>query len=256
MSSIVLKVVAGAMFIPQLGCQMSQSANPQNEKNAQSLGTQAKVVSAQPIKLLPTDDASQDPFFAEFRNQLLKAARNHDVNFVISILDPNVKNGSDTERGITQFKNQWQLDQRDSRLWEVLTTILAMGGSFRANDGAREFCAPYVTSKWPAVVSQLPQRADPLDYQVITDNEVAMKSQPNSSATTLAVLSYDVVKVSSASVATTPSSGNSSNWMKITTLAGQDGYVPDKYVRSATDYHACFKKVDAKWFMNELAALE
>ena len=256
MSQIILRFILAAMLVLQFGCQTSQSANTLNEKNPHRLDTQTKVVNTQPIKLLPVDDASQDPSFAEFRSQLIKAARNHEAKFVISILDSDIKNGSDAERGIMQFKNQWQVDQRDSNLWEVLTTILIMGGSFRINDGAREFCAPYVTSEWPSVVSQLPQNADPLDYQVIVDKEVAVKSQPNSSATTVSVLSYDVVKLSSTTVTTAPNSVNSLNWMKISTLAGQEGYVQDKYVRGASDFHACFRKLGQKWLMTELAALE
>lgn len=253
MIHLVLRFMVGLALILQLGCQMSQSANTRDEKNAQRLANEIKEVAAKPIKLLPVDEGLQDPSFADFRDKLLTATRNHDVEFVLGVLDRNIINGSDTERGIKEFKNQWRIDQREGKLWETLSTILGMGGSFRVSEGNKEFCAPYVTSKWPTVVSQLPQGADPLDYQAIIDKDVAMRVEPDSRAATVTTLSYDVVKVNSLAPR---SEIKNSSWLKITTLSGQEGYVPDKYVRSETDYHACFKRFGSMWFMTELAALE
>jgi hypothetical protein len=119
------------------------------------------------IKLYPLDEGPKDPSFQEFRNRLLKAAREHDSALIVSILDPRVMSRSDGELGVKEFKGQWAIDQPDSSLWETLTTVLLMGGSFRVKERHREFCAPYVTSKWSGVVSRLPRAADPLDYEVI-----------------------------------------------------------------------------------------
>jgi len=246
-----LRFIVVIALLLQLGCQTSQSANSETRKEPR-LGNETKGVAAESVKLLPVDEGSQDSSFVAFRNRLLTAVKTHDVAFVLSSLDQNIVNGSDAEHGLREFKNQWQLDLGEERLWETLATILGMGGSFRVSEGHKEFCAPYVTSKWPTVVSQLPQGADPLDYQVIIDRDVALKAEPNSNAPTAATLTYDVVRV----VPAPPKSGNSSSWMKIATLAGQEGFVSDKYIRSATDYHACFKRVGRKWLMTELAALE
>jgi hypothetical protein len=64
-------------------------------------------------------------------------------------------------------------------------------------------------------------------------------------------LSYDVVKVHTES-----SEVNGSGWLKITTPDGNEGYVLDQYIRSPSDYQACFEKVGQKWMMTELAARE
>jgi len=252
MSRIILGFMVGAALVLQIGCQISQSANTRDGQNVRHFASETRVA-AQPIKLFPVDEGLKNPSFADFRDKLLTAVKNHDTEFVLSVLDRNIINGSDTEPGIKEFRTQWQLDQREGKLWETLLTILTMGGSFRAIEGNQEFCAPYVTSKWPTIVSQLPAGADPLDYQVIIAKDVAMKAEPNSTAATLGTLTYDVVKVNS--LAPTPEI-KSLCWMRITTLTGQEGYVPDKYIRSATDYHACFKRVGSKWYMTELAALE
>jgi hypothetical protein len=203
------------------------------------------------IKLYPIDEGQRDTSFVDFRNRLLKAAREHDAAFILSVLHPRIINSSDGEGGVREFKHQWKLDRLDSRLWETLTTVVSMGGSFRINDGHKEFCAPYVTSQWPSVVSQLPKSADPLDYAVITGKDVAVRTAPNPTASLVTTLSYDVVKVHAEG-----SPANASFWMKITTLNGEEGYVLDKNVRSAGDYQACFEKVGEQWMMTELASRE
>src|SRR5437588_11147037 len=117
----VLRVMFAGALVLQFGCQMSQSANTETRKE-QRLGNETKGVAAVSIKLLPVDEGSQDPSFADFRDKLLTAVNSHDAAFVLNILDGNIINGSDTERGVREFKNHWQLDQRESKLWEILTT--------------------------------------------------------------------------------------------------------------------------------------
>src|SRR5215203_3485385 len=173
-------------------------------------------VRLQAAKLYPLDEGPQDSSFAGFRNKLLKAAKDHDVAFLLSILHPQIINNSDGERGVKEFKDQWKLDQPDSRIWETLATVVSMGGSFRVNDGQNEFCAPYVTSQWPNVVSQLPKSADPLDYEVIIEKDVALRSDPNPNAPVVTSLSYDVVKVHSGGTVPLRSQTDDSTWLKIT----------------------------------------
>lgn len=253
MTSTGLKLIIMGIAL-QSGCHSYQYAKPARQaqqtesvSNAVDVNQGELQESGGPaIKLYPIDEGPNDASFDEFRNRLLRAAREHDAAFILSILDPRIINSSDGEGGVREFKDQWKLDQPEGRLWETLTTILSMGGSFRMNSGRREFCAPYVTSQWPSVVNQLPKGADPLDYQVITGKNVAFRSEPNLTAPVLKSLSYDIVKVQSASSA----------WLKITTLSGEQGYVLNKYIRSPTDYQACFRKISERWVMTELAARE
>jgi len=62
-------------------------------------------------KLYPVDEGPRDSSLEGFRNKLLKAARAHDVAFLLSILHPQIINNSDGERGVKEFKDQWKLDQ-------------------------------------------------------------------------------------------------------------------------------------------------
>ena len=185
----------------------------------------------------------------------MKAAANHDSEFILSILDREIINRSDGERGEKEFIHLWKLKEPDSRLWETLTSALSLGGSFRDNAGTKEFCAPYVTSKWPTVVSQLTKDADPLDYQVITDKDVPLRSEPNLDASVIVTLNDDVVRVyANGSVA--DSKNGDTHWLKISTVSGHLGFVPQDVVRSPSDYQACFRKTGSRWLMTELASRE
>lgn len=231
--------------------QMCQSAAAIEEKRTQTRSIDTKKVMTQPLKLLPVDEGPTDPSFAEFRRGLLTALQNQDERFVLSILDDRIINGHDTERGSEQFRKQWELDQPDSMMWDILTEVLKLGGSFRGTKEGREFCAPYVMSTWPSVWDKLPEYSDFLEYYVITAKDLPMRAEPNSNSATVATLTYDVVKIPHSS-----SFNDRSGWTKVTTVTGQEGYVPYEYVRSAGQHHACFKKIRGQWLMTVFAALE
>ncbi len=246
-----------AALVMQFGCQPYQSAKTVSEnKPALPHAVQEGPEITQPIKLLPIDEAEKDPSLIVFRTKLLKAAKEHDSRVLLSILDSQIVNKSDGGRGIKEFKDQWKIDQPDSRLWETLTTIVSMGGSFRTNDGSKEFCAPYIASEWPKVVDALPKGADPLDYEAVIDKEVPLRSEPNSTAPVVTRLTYDVVKVNAAASTARSSETGSTVWVNITTLTGKTGYVLDKSIRGPSDYQACFRKVGRNWLMIDLAARE
>src|SRR6184192_2390203 len=103
--TVLRGMVAGALVL-QFGCQMSQSANTETRKE-QRFGNDTKRVAAVSVKLLPVDEGPQDSSFADFRDKLLTAVKSHDVEFVLSILDGKIINGSDTERGVREFKTHW-----------------------------------------------------------------------------------------------------------------------------------------------------
>lgn len=205
------------------------------------------------LKLLPVDDAAHDHSFVSFRDRLLTAARNRDSAFILNILDPHILNSFGGSGGVEEFKEQWKLNAGGNKLWSTLVTILENGGSFSNDHGKKQFCAPYVTSKWRDIQQQLPKNSDASDYQVIIHSDVALRSGRSVDASLLTTLSYDVVKVISDS-ATTESEEESSQWVKTSTLAGTVGYVASTDIRSPIDYYACFQKIGSKWVMTALAA--
>jgi hypothetical protein len=169
---------------------------------------------------------------------LLDAVRNHDTNFLIGILDPGIENGYDIEEGTREFQKIWRPEDLKSPLWGVLSTILTGGGAFSEHNGQTEFCAPYVVDQWPKVVRQLPSGTDTLDYVAITDKDVVVRSEANSTAPIIATLSYDVVQSFPNSQVFDRTMPGSSSWIKIKTPSGQDGFVPDNFIQGPMDYGA------------------
>lgn len=205
------------------------------------------------LKLFPVDDASQDRSFEHFRNALLAAARNRDSPFILGVLDQHILNTLGGSGGIEEFKAQWKLDTGADELWNTLITVLTNGGSFSNYQGKKQFCAPYVSSKWEDVVSKLPSEADPSEYAAIIQPKVDLRAEPASDSSVIRTLSYDVVRVLDAS-RSGETSPEVSQLVKVQTLTGVEGYVNANSIRRPSDYRACFNKVDSKWVMTLFAA--
>lgn len=254
-SSLILTILTPAL-LSLCGCQLStpesRAQNVTAVASRKSITAQADQL--QPIKLLPVDESSLDPSFQEFRNQLMIAVTNRDKGFVLSVLDPKVDNGYDIEPGVKEFKRRWKLDEPETTMWDVLTGILADGGSF--NETRTEFCAPYVVSQWDKVVRQLPEGTDTLGYLAIKGKDVAVRTDPHLTAPVVATLSYDVVQYVSNSQVIDRSNPGASSWSKIKTPTGPEGFVLDIYLGSPMDYGVCFIKRKDKWVMTMLATHE
>jgi hypothetical protein len=86
----------------------------------------SKPVIAKQTKLLPVDEASKNPDFKKFRDQLITAVKNKDLNFIKSHLDKNIKNGFSGNDGATEFFKQWKLNRHPEKspLWYELGEVL------------------------------------------------------------------------------------------------------------------------------------
>ena len=186
--------------------------------------------------------------------RLLAAAKNHDTAFILSILDQHILNSLGGSGGVKEFKEQWKLDETGDEFWNTLIAVLTKGGSFSESDGKKEFCAPYVTSKWKDIYVKLPTGSDPSDYQAIINNNVGLRAEPNPNSSLIATLSYDVVRVLSDLEPSAESKTAGLQWVKISTFDGKVGYVDSTNIRSPSDYYACFQKVGSTWVMTTLAA--
>ena len=194
---------------------------------------------------MPVDEAARDPTWTSFKNRLLAALEKRDRKFVLSIVDPTIRNSFGGKRGLAEFRAQWDIDAEDSGLWRKLSAALFLGGAYVKRDqGPAEFCAPYVTPKWPDDV-------DPHDHGVIVANDTFVKAAPSSSAATLETLSYDIVTVADWEIAD-QSADARQRWVKIRLGTGE-GYVPEEQIRSPIEHTACFVKTANGWRMTALA---
>ncbi len=197
--------------------------------------------------VVPIDEGKKDASFNTFRAKLITALKKKDKKYLISILDPNIKVSFGGDDGITDFKNFWEIDKADSKLWNELLLALNNGGKFINEGNTKTFCAPY--SFWG-----FPDDLDSFEYNVIFGNNVRLRSKPDLSSDIITNLSYNIVKVDYENSVRDSKNNEVFAWAKIETLGGLKGFVSAEYVRSPIDYRACFEKTNGKWKMTAFVA--
>jgi hypothetical protein len=201
----------------------------------------AVAIAAPPAKLLPVDEAASDPSFVAFRMELKKAIENHDAAFLRAGISQDIELGGD-KQGPQEFEQEWQPDDPDSELWGTLQDVLALGGAFTA--GGRQFCAPYVYSKWPEGVDRSANLA-------VIGKGVKLHTSCAENTPMVASLEYDLVSWNNSTHETVTKGGK--EWAQVKTADGKTGCVLDDYVRSPLDYRACFEKIQGQWKLTVLA---
>jgi len=195
----------------------------------------------QEIYVKPVDEAAKDASFLAFRTKLIAAAERRDAKYVLSIVDPEIKNGFGGDDGIANFKSEWKLTSKNSRFWKEFLPVIKNGGAFDKADKT-SFMAPYTFSSWPDDV-------DGFDYEVIFGNNVNLRKEPNMNAEVVSKLSYNIVKVEYETLPTSDRSGDP-EWLPVTTRGGLKGFVKSEFVRSHIDYRAGFTKKRGVWKMD------
>jgi hypothetical protein len=199
---------------------------------------------AQERKLPLVDEAAADASWIRFKKRLQAAIDSRDKQFLLSILDKNVRNQSENTRGIAQFRRQWELDTPDTAVWRELQTALQLGSAWMKREkGPRELCAPYVLGKWPLDV-------EPLNHAVVISRDTSMQSEPSNSSAALGRLSYDIVAVNDWEV--DDKADPRQKWVRIR-HGNRDGFVPEEHVRSPIEQAACFLKSGNGWRMTAFA---
>lgn len=203
----------------------------------------AGLAFAQPVKLVPVDEAAGDATWSRFRARLIDALIKRDKKFVDSIVDRKVRNISGDD-GIAEFRKLWELQKTDSPLWTELPKVLFLGSARVKQEGSDEICAPYVYFRWPA------NAPDDANAAVIA-REAIVQARPSATSSALQTLAYDLVHVTDWEVGD-EDKGSKQFWVAVKTAAGT-GFLPQEQVRSPLEYRACFVKRDGNW---RLAGLE
>jgi len=200
---------------------------------------------AQERKLPLVDEAAGDASWLRFKKQLLGAIEKRDKQFLLSILDKNVRNQDERTRGIANFRKQWELDTADSPVWRELGTALQLGGAWiKREKRPREFCVPYLLGKWPEDVA-------PFDNGVVISRDTSVQAEPSSSSAALGTLSYDIVPVTDWEVDDKAADAKQ-KWVKIR-FRNREGYIPEEQIRSPIEQAACFAKGANGWRMTAFA---
>ena len=189
----------------------------------------AALLAAAPPQLLPVDEASTRPDFFSFRASLQRAIARHDVNALMAVVHPHIKNSFGGDDGIDDFRTKWKVGDADSAVWEELGTVLALGGSFHDAD---TFVAPYVFSRWPDGV-------DSFEHVAVIGSNVRVRSQPDTTSNPIDIVSFAILP-------TSREGSDTEGWTAVQ-IEKKVGYVSSAYVRSPIDYRAIFRVEDGRW---------
>lgn len=181
-------------------------------------------------ELLPVDEAAQRPSFFAFRADLLEAIARHDVEAVLSMVSPDVKNSFGDNDGIDAFREAWELERGDSAFWQEMAGVLALGGMF---DDAGNFVAPYVYSAWPEDI-------DAFSHVAVIGNRVNLREAPQADAKAIAIANFEILEH-------VPSKQESAAWIRVRRDDGMVGFVARTHVRSPVGYRAMFRETDGRW---------
>ena len=199
---------------------------------------------AHPRKLVLVDEGAGDVSWLRFKKRLADAIERRDKQFLLSILDQNIRNQSEKTRGIAEFRKQWELDTPDTAVWRELRTALQLGAAYIRRDNRAELCAPYVLAKWPPDV-------EPFTHGVVIARDSTVQSEPSLGSASLGRLSYDIVNVTDWEV-DDRSPNSRQKWTRIR-FRERDGYLLEEHVRSPIEQAACFVKSGANWRMTAFA---
>jgi hypothetical protein len=190
-----------------------------------------------PTRLLPVDQAASVPDFFSFRARLQAAVARHDTAAVLDVLAKDVKLSFGGDDGIEAFAPLWNPEATDSRLWDTLARVLALGGSF---DAQGRFAAPYTYSRWPAGI-------DVFSHVAAVGSGVRVRSAAEEAATIIGQLDFDIVPLAD-------QSGERTGWTAIKLPSGQIGHVHDQWVRSPIDFRVGFSKKAGRWQIDYFVA--
>ena len=187
-------------------------------------------------QLLPVDQAASQPDFFSFRAQLQTVIARRDAQALLAVVHPNIKNSFDGAGGIAEFKKTWALDKPDSRLWGTLAGVLAMGGSFGADNTT--FVAPYTYSLWPR---EMPAYG----HVAVIGSNVRVRAKPSASAGSVGTVSFQILEEVETKA---PLQG----WAAVRVADDKVGYIGGQFVRSRTDYRATFERSGSSWKLVKL----
>lgn len=206
----------------------------------------------EPVEIRPVDQAGDDPSLSAFKARLLEIIKNKDVEGLLSVVAPDIKNDFGGNDGIEAFKEKWTLDSNpaNSELWTILGDILDLGGVFLDED-RNIFVAPYVYALYSDI------DLDPFSHLVVTGEGVNVRAAPAVDSPVLDSVSYQVVRQLPTYGEELPEielDGRTYRWAKVQLPSGTVGYMVDRYLWSPVGYRLAFSKTGDDWRLIFLVA--
>lgn len=191
-------------------------------------------------KLTPVDEAAKDLSFFVFRARLMEAVAAHDAKQLVSFLSPKIMNNFGGNGGIEEFKQQWQPEDKESKLWAELGRVLSLGGKF-FRDGS--FSAPYYFAAWPDDES-----IDAFEWVAIVGENIRVREKADANSAVVGRVSFELVRIEE------QQDGASEEWTKVKLADGKKGFVASRFTGSGVGWRAAFDKENGEWRMTSFVA--
>jgi Bacterial SH3 domain len=180
-------------------------------------------------KLYPLSTAGEAPGFTQFEAKMTKAIREKDLDFFRAIT-------KDSKLGFGGARNIDEMfDMKTNKFWYVMSHMLKLGGVYEKSESSVYF--PYVTHVFP-------EKYDAFRYAAITGTDVNVRSAPSKTATVVASLSYDIVKVRN----------DVGEYTEVTTPSGIEGYIYQDYIYRPIGYRMALGRHNGEWKIDFLVA--
>jgi hypothetical protein len=205
------------------------------------------------FRLLPIEEAARDPDLDRLLRGLRAAVKARNVPFVLETSDLLLQR--QFRSGLALPRNP--ADGVEDPEWRELDKVLALGGAFTltrgAQQGRREYCAPYVYARYPErpELNKIRERLAGRDENneddpwVVIADQVPAYERPMTDAKIVMNLSYDLILVNQSQAFGVPPT----LWRQVFTPSGRLGWVVAEQVRDPNDYHACFARESTTWKM-------
>lgn len=195
---------------------------------------QAQTLSA--VRLYPVDDTARDPAFRSFVKRLRSAVEARSTNALRKLVDPEVVTGpAEDDTGWAKFVAKWRPDDADSTLWSALSDLLELGF---IEEHPSLFVSPYLVWRFPRELNRA-------THLVVIRDKAALRTAPSTRASAAAWLSFDLVQKLGE-----PESGEGlGQWIRVSTIDGQTGYLNAKDVMSPLMPRAQFGMRRGRWVL-------
>lgn len=199
------------------------------------------ATAAEPVTWPPFDEADKDPTFKAYRDTLLAAIDRRDIEAVVAAASPDIKLSFGDDGGRERFR-EWLTGADAEPYWAMLKRVVSEGGKF---DEDGRFVAPWAFHYLP------PDDVDFYSVAVVAGTNVRLRAAPSTDAAIVRELSYEVVEMPPYQEGREDrvTDGSGREWIRLRTMAGEEGWMASTYLRFLISYRAGFQKTDQGWQM-------
>ncbi|HHT7239324.1 MULTISPECIES: SH3 domain-containing protein [Bacillus cereus group] len=193
------------------------------------------VQSSTQIKPKTKDESAQDPSLKQFMNDLYRSTNSKNENDLYGALNDDV-----IFKGRTYSKDELKVDED---IFHELQVALTMGGKF-VNDTKKVYKVP------SGLTESNQSKQEYFIYATVTGNNTKILAEPKLESQALYEVSNEMVK------AWIPEKVQNDGFIKVSTINGNTGYVPTKYVLTDIKYSFMFEKNDeGKWKITNIDSI-